>query len=189
MLDLKLIGAIVGLTSYIPIVTSLSKENTGVEQNFATWMLWAMLDTIATISTILEHGKNFWLQGGFVLGSVVVTILLIKRKQTKWTIYETVVSFLVFCCLVFWYLKGNDAGIIASVVATCIAGIPQLFLTYKKPATTPTLTYLLFSLGGFISFIGGTAWTVEERLFSGETAVSCLIIVLLSMRKIKQLTS
>lgn len=180
MLDLKIVGALIGMTPYIPICIGIYKGR--VKQNFASWMLWTMLDAIAMTAAFLQHG-NYKLQAGFTLGSIAVTIFLVVKKQVKWTKFETFVSFLVLICLCVWYFVGNDAGIIASVIALIFAGIPQAKSTFIKPEETPTIPFLLFSLGGLFSFLGGIDWSIKEKLFAGETVVFCLLIALLSMRK------
>lgn len=183
MFDLKIVGALIGMTPYIPICIGIYRGK--VKQNFASWMLWTMLDAIATTAAFLQNG-NYKLQAGFTLGSVAVTIFLIVKKQVKWTKFETLVSFLVLVCLCVWYFVGNNAGIIASIIGLIVAGIPQVKSTLKKPSETPTIPFLLFSLGGLFSFLGGIDWSIKERLFSGETVIFCFLIALLSLRKRNQ---
>jgi len=180
MIELKLLGALIGMTPYIPICIGIYMGK--VKQNFASWVLWTMLDAIATFAAFLQNG-NYKLQAGFTIGSIAVILFLAAKTKLIWTKFETIVSLLVLICLCVWYFIGNDAGIISSVIALIIAGIPQALSTLKKPSDTPTIPFLLFSLGGLFSFLGGKEWTIKERLFSGETVIFCFLIALLSMKK------
>src|SRR5688572_13343149 len=131
----------ISILAYILLITALLRTKT--EQSFAAFLLWALLDLIATITTILEHG-NYWLALSNAIGSTVITILLIYKKQVSWSWIESLTAVLVIICLIIWYTTGEQAGIIASSLAVVIASVPQMVDTYKKPETTPFGVYLVF---------------------------------------------
>lgn len=169
----------ISILAYLLLITALLRTTT--EQSFAAFLLWAMLDIIASITTILEHG-NYWLALSNAIGSTIIMLLLIYKKQVSWSWVESMTALLVIVCLVVWYTAGEQAGIIASSLAVVIASIPQMADTYKKPAATPTYIYLVFLTANIISFIGGSAWTVEERFYQGCGIFLCGVIVVFSLR-------
>lgn len=177
---LQLLGGVIGLLSYGILIVALFKTKT--EQSFAAFFLWALLDLIATITTIIQGG-NYWLALSNVIGSTTIFIILIFKKQVSWSWIETLTAFLVVVCLIVWYTTGERAGIIASSLAVVIASIPQMVDTYKKPESTPTSSYLVFTVGNIISLIGGRAWTIEERFYPACSIFLCVIIVAFSLRK------
>lgn len=173
-------GGIIGLVAYTVLIVALFKTST--KQSFAAFLLWAMLDIIATITTIIEGG-NYWLALSNAIGSSVITIILIFKKQVSWTWIETMTAGLVVACLIVWYTTGERAGIIASSLAVVIASIPQMVETFKKPANTPTSSYAIFLLANIVSLLGGRSWTIEERFYPACSIFLCLLIVVLSLRK------
>lgn len=170
----------IGIVAYILLIAALLRTTT--EQSFAAFLLWALLDIIATITTILEHG-NYWLALSNAIGSTVITLLLIYKKQVSWSWIESMTALLVVVCLIVWYTTGEQAGIIASSLAVVIASVPQMVDTYKKPETTPLGVYLVFLTANFVALIAGTAWTIEERFYACCGIFLCGVIVVFSLRK------
>src|ERR1700754_4391654 len=108
------VGFVIGMAGFVILVVALLRSDT--EQSFAAFFLWALLDGIATITTIIQHG-NFWLPLANVIGSAGITLILIRKKQVSWSWIETMTAFLVIVCLVIWYTSGERAGIVASSLA------------------------------------------------------------------------
>jgi hypothetical protein len=174
------IAGIICIAAYIPLIIGIVKNK--VEQSFAAFMLWGMLDTIAATTTILQGG-NFWLPLGYAIGSLTVALILVAKKQVSWSWIESMTFFLVIMCVVIWYTSGERAGIIASSLAVVIASVPQTVDTYKKPAATPTGPYLIFLSANILSFLAGKNWTIEERFYPGCAVFLCVIILLVTRRK------
>ena len=179
MQNLQLIAGIVGFCAYIPLIVGIVRNK--VEQSFAAFLLWALLDTIATVTTFMQEG-NYWLPFSNVVGATTVTILLAVKKQVSWSWVETMTAFLVLICLIVWYFAGETAGIVASSLAVVMASIPQAVETYHKPKATPLLAYLIFLCANIISFFAGEAWTIEQRFYAGCSVFLCAVIVALSRR-------
>ena len=177
---LALIGGIVGLIAYCLLILALLRSN--VQQSFAAFLLWAMLDIIATVTTMLQGG-NYWLALSNAIGSSVITLILISKKQVSWSWIETMTASLVVICLTVWSLSGERAGIIASSLAIVLASIPQMVDTFKKPESTPTLAYGVFTIANVISLLGGRAWTFEERVYQCCSILFCVVIVAFSLKK------
>ena len=180
-----LAGAI-GLVAYIVIIVGIFKAN--VKQSFAAFMLWAMLDSIATVTSVIEQG-NYWLPFSNALGSTTIAILLAIRKQISWSRIETLTLILVILCLIVWFVAGEQAGIIVSSLAVVIASIPQMKETYAKPEATPVNAYIIFLLGNFVAFFAGKSWSIEERFYPACSVFLCVVIVVLALRNKKVITN
>ena len=178
---LQQIAGIIGMSCYVPLIIGIVRNKIG--QSFVAFTLWAMLDIIATITTIIADG-NYWLPLSNAIGASTVAILLAIKKQVSWTWVETITAILVFVCLVLWYVVGEDAGIVSSSLAVVIASIPQMVDTYKNPWATPTTIYLVFLFANILSLLAGKSWTIEERFYPACAVFLCLVIAAFSMRKI-----
>lgn len=177
---LQLLAAIIGLGANAPLIYGILKGT--VEQNFAAFLLWALLDIIAATTTILQDG-NYALPLAYACSASIVTICLALKKQISWTWIESATAFLVLVCLFVWYMIGPKAGTIASSLAVIIASVPQGVHTWKRPESTPTRVYFLFLVANALSLFAGKAWTVEERLYAGCTTFLCAVLILFSLRK------
>ena len=177
---LQLLGGILGIIAYLPLIIGILKNK--IEQSFAAFMLWGMLDTIATITTIIEGG-NFWLPLSNAIGANLMAILLVVKKQVSWSWVETMTSILVVICLIIWYVAGETAGILSSSLAVVIASIPQMVDTFKSPETTPTGPYMIFLTANIVSFIGGETWTIEERFYPACSIFLCVVIIVFSLKR------
>jgi hypothetical protein len=178
---LQQVAGIVGVLCYVPLIIGLLKNK--IEQSFAAFMLWAMLDIIATVTSIMADG-NYWLPLSNAIGASTVAVLLATKKQFSWRWIETITAILVIVCLVLWYTLGEAAGIVASSLAVVIASIPQMVDTYKKPSATPTAIYTVFLVANILSLSAGRSWTIEERFYPACAVFLCLVIALFSMRRV-----
>jgi len=177
---LQPIGGILGLFAFLLLIIALLRTKT--EQSFAAFFLWALLDTIATVTTIIEGG-NYWLALSNAIGSAAITAILVAKKQVSWSWVESMTAFLVVVCLVIWYTSGERAGIVASSLAVVIASIPQMVDTFKKPEATPSLVYSVFLISNILSVMGGKEWTIEERFYQCCGVFLCTVITAFSFRK------
>lgn len=174
------IGGAIGLVAFALLIVALLRSNT--EQSFAAFFLWALLDALATITTIIEGG-NYWLALSNAVGSAAITVILIAKRQVQWTWVETMTAILVVICLAVWYTFGGQAGIIAASLANLIAAVPQIVDTYRRPESTPSLPYGVFFVGNAISLLAGKAWTIEERFYQTTSIVLTVLILAFSLRK------
>jgi hypothetical protein len=180
MAFLQIAGGVIGLVAYVVLIVALVRTTT--EQSFAAFLLWALLDLIATVTTIIEQG-NYWLALSNAIGSTVITLILIRKKQVSWSRVETMTALLVVVCLVVWYTAGEQAGIIASSLAVVIASVPQMVDTWKKPEATPALAYLIFITANIVSFLAGKEWTIEERFYQACGIFLCAGILVCRGRR------
>ncbi|MBC7827827.1 MAG: hypothetical protein H7122_08780 [Chitinophagaceae bacterium] len=177
---LQQIAGVIGMSCYVPLIIGIVRNK--IEQSFVAFMLWAMLDIIATITTIIAGG-NYWLPLSNAIGASTVAILLATKKQVAWSWVETITAILVVVCLILWYVLGEGAGIVSSSIAVVIASIPQMVDTYKKPWATPTIIYLVFLSANILSLVAGKSWNIEERFYPACAVFLCLVIAAFSMRR------
>ncbi len=158
---LKIAGGALALLLFIPMARQILKEH-GAGQSFATWILWAAMDSILAASTIIRHG-NYFLPLGFAIGGVAMTILLLVKRRFAWTRLDSAILILVVFCVIDWAISGARAAIVASTLATSIATIPGLIELWRNPNRTVANIWGAYAIANFLAFIGGTAMTIEER--------------------------
>jgi hypothetical protein len=178
---LKIAGGIGALALFVPMAIEVMKDGGG--QSFATWILWAALDSILTVSVIQQHG-NFLLPLGFATGGIVLTGLLLAKGRMAWGRLDTVILALVLGCLAGWKLGGAKAATVAATMAICLAGIPGLIELWRNPQRQVGNIWGWYVLANGLAFLGGTAMTVEERFAPGVFAAYALLMFLVSRKPV-----
>lgn len=178
---LKIAGGAGTLAMFIPMTAEVIKRS-GAGQSLSTWLLWTMLDTILTVSTMARHG-NFLLPMGYAVGGWVLTGLLLAKVKFAWSRLDNVILVLVLGCLVGWKLGGARTAIVAATLAVCLAGIPGLLELWQRPNRMVGTIWIGYALTNTLSFFGGTAMTVEERLAPGAFAGISLLMFIASRRR------
>ena len=171
---LKIAGGIGALALFVPMAVEVVKDG-GAGQSFATWLLWAALDTILTVSLFLQHG-NYLLPLGFAAGGIVLTTLLLAKGRFAWGRMDNVILLLVFGCLIGWKLGGAKAATVAATLGICLAGIPGLVELWRNPQRTVGNIWGWYVLANGLAFWGGTALTVEERFAPAMFAAFSLLM-------------
>jgi len=178
---LKLAGGIGGLALYVPLAVRMIKDG-GAGQSFATWLLWAALDTILTISLFLQHG-NYLLPLGYASGGIALMILLLAKGRFAWSRMDGVFLVLVVGCLVGWKLGGSRTATVATTLGICLAGIPGLVELWRNPQRKVGYIWGGYVLANGLSFLGGTSMTLEERFSPAVFAVFSALMVVAGFRK------
>jgi hypothetical protein len=186
--SLRIAGGALALLLFIPLLRSINKE--GAEgQSCATWFLWGLLDTVLTISVIEQRG-NFYLPLGFAIGDLLLVIFLLVKGHFRWGWFETAILVMVIGCVVGWKLAGPKIATVSATMGICIAGIPGLVAVLKNPQPKVGNVWAAYVLANLLSFLGGSAMTIEERFAPGVFALCALVMFAASRaRPVKEINA
>jgi len=173
---LKLAGGVMALALYAPMTVEIVRAR-GAGQSFATWGLWAVLDTILTITLWQQHG-NYLLSLGFALGGVALAVALLWQGNWSWGKFETIIALMVLASLAVWKFSGPRNATIAVTTAICLAGIPGFVEMLRQPQPSAAKLWAGFTVANLLAYFGGTAMTLEERLAPAAFTVLCGLMVL-----------
>lgn len=177
---LKLTGGLVALAMYAPLIRDVLRFG-AAGQSFATWGLWAALDSMLTIALWLQHG-NYLLTLGYAVGGVLLTLVLLRCGGVNWGIFETIITGLVLVCVAIWKLSGPRNASIAVTAAVCLAAVPGFVEMLRQPQPAARKIWAGFTVAASLSFFGGTTMTVEERLTPAAFAVLSVLMLTVSCR-------
>ena len=177
---LKLAGGVLAVFLFLPLVIGVFRDG-GAGQSFATWLLWAALDCVVTVSVILQRG-NYYVLAGFAIGSIAMTLALLSKRRYGWGRFESLILVLVVCCLVAWWLGGPKTATVAATLGICVAGIPAMVELWRQPNRKLGNIWGWYVLANGLAFLGGRAMTVEERFAPGVFAVQSLLLFAASRR-------
>lgn len=183
MNNMVLLGGAIGLYLFYPLCKSILKRECA--QNPLTLFLWSTLDAISAGSTYLEDG-NYLLALLFCLGGLTAaSCTIIAGSKPMWTRFEGLVTILVIVCIGIWVTTDNTTAAFASVVALCIASIPQINDTLEKPSDTPTLIYFGYMMSNSFATLGGKEFSIIEIGHPLSGVIICFLIFSFSLRKPK----
>lgn len=171
----KLAGGLLALVMYVPLIRDVLRLGSA-GQSFATWGLWAGLDSMLTITLWLQHG-NYLLSLGYAVGGLTLTAVLLKQGGFAWGIFETIITLLVVVCIVIWKFSGPRDASIAITAAVCIATIPGFVEMLRHPQRASRKIWAGFTLASSFSYLGGTTMTVEERLTPATFTILCVLML------------
>lgn len=172
---LKLAGGLMALTLFVPMIVEIVRTR-AAGQSFATWGLWAVLDSILTITLWQQHG-NYLLSLGFAVGGIFLSVVLLAQGGFAWGKFETVIAIMVLASLMVWKFSGPRHATIAVTVAICVAGIPGLVEMARRPQPSAGKLWAGYTVANGLSFFGGVAMTVEERLVPAAFAALSVLML------------
>jgi hypothetical protein len=171
----EIISVVFGVSAYTYMVVS-TIIGTGEGLSLTTFGLWAALAWI-TGFTMLKQGANPVIPMVYGTGSTLTALVLLFKGKYQWTMMDTVIAILVLVCIILWKTRGTKWALILSVVASMVAGIPFVIMTWKNPMGSPIIPNLGFLATNIFSFAAAKAWTLEDRLYTGTSIILCLFLV------------
>jgi len=178
---LKIAGGALALLLFIPLIRAIIKD--GAEgQSSATWFLWGLLDIVPTSSLIEQHG-NFHMPLGFAIGDLLVFILLIAKRNFRWSLFDTSITLMVVGCIIGWKVAGPKWATISATLGVAIAIIPGLLEMRKHPQRKIGNVWAGYTFANLLSFFGGAGMTIEERFAPGVFALCSLAMFAASRNK------
>ncbi|MEI7810470.1 MAG: hypothetical protein WCI41_02855 [bacterium] len=161
-------------------------KNDEKHQNFTSWSLWFVFDTIVAISTINADG-NWILSLVYSISSLAVIFMIARKDGFQIHLMEIITMIvIIFISVMLWIFTNNVKTIIVCTIAIAISSIPQIKNTWQKPNETPTVIYIYFAFAELLSFLGGESWQIKDKFYPGVEFVLCLFIILLSVRKVRK---
>ncbi len=179
-------STLLALCLYVPLGRRILKGSAA--QNLATWILWGLLDVVAGVS-LYAQGGNWYLLGAYVTGCTAIVLCLLRKGEWTWGLLETTSTAMVVVSLVAWYYSGPRNATIISTAGVALATIPQWKDAWKDPWVMPLDIYAGFTMANVLATVGGSAWTVGERLYPATCIVLCFVIFLLTLRRFTQKTA
>ena len=159
---LKLAGGVMALGLFVPMIVEIVRTR-GAGQSFATWGLWAVLDSMLTITLWQQHG-NYLLSLGFAVGGVFLSVVLLAQGGFTCGKFESVNAPMVLASLAVRQYSGPRNATIAVTTAICIAGIPGIVEMARRPQRSAAKLWAGYTVANSLSLFGGAMWSVEERL-------------------------
>lgn len=163
MQTIALIGGIITLLAHLPLFRDVYKKK--ITLNLATWLMWALADSLSLITSIYAGAKLPFLVIAFTTASIIIVILLLKNGTWHWGHKETFAALVSVLCIIIWKFSGPLPALVAIVLGKYIAGLPSLIDAYRRPEKSQALPWLLFAVGSAANIFAAGTWTIAYSFY------------------------
>lgn len=184
----SIIGGITLVLSLVYLGYSLLRL--GKKQNRVYWAILVSVDTLALLSAIFAKNDNPYLQASYLLGDIIISLILFRTAEWKWTIVEKFAATsagtaIVVSALGFFLWDNPSVGLIASIAAVYLAGIAPLFDGLEKPQDIDLKFWGSLCVGSFLCFLGADKLILSEYLQPLIASIFTFIMCLIAFKKNK----
>ncbi len=156
----EIFTVIAGLTfilGFIPYVRAILRKETKPAK--ASWIIWAILDTITIAGMYAEHSVNGQIIGA-VLGAWVVVILALKYGTSGWTFLDKFCLIGAILGIILWKTFSNPVlGIVTSLSIVFLGSIPTFVSAWKDKSREDKLAWTIFWISCVFAIIAIPSFT------------------------------
>ncbi|MDE1970131.1 MAG: hypothetical protein KGI50_00940 [Patescibacteria group bacterium] len=149
--------------AYIPFIVGTVKGT--VIPNRMSWIIWFIQDGLMFTSALCGGiGPATVMPSVWTLGTGIVVVLSFKKgNYAPITGLEKICLVLSGLGILLWATTGSPRlGLIASVSASCVGGIPTTLKAWKEPWTETISGWLLMVMGTIFSSLAIQQWTFDS---------------------------
>lgn len=160
MLFMIFSGAIF-IIAFIPYIRSILKGETKPKK--ATWLIWAVLDSITLAGMIMKNSVNGQILGA-ILGVWVITFLAFRKGESGWDVVDKVCLVGALIGITFILFGNPVEAMIASLSGILIGSLPTFKSAWQKPENEDKLTWMLWLIGSVFALFAIPNWKIEHLL-------------------------
>ncbi len=146
-----------------------------------TWLIWLIVQSIATIGILYGGGKWGALELIIGIGLVIFVFILSLRQGTKnITKSDGASLFIALGALAIWWLSKNARLAILMVTIVDLTGyLPTIRKTYIEPWSETLVTWVGFTIGNLFSIIALKELNFLTLCFIFSTTVANTLVALI----------
>ncbi|KNG92274.1 hypothetical protein [Pseudaestuariivita atlantica] len=177
-----LTAAALGTLAYLPYLRDTLRGDTRPHR--ATWLIWAVLSSISTVSQAYEGAtSSLWFSGVQSGGTIIVFLLSIRMGMGSYLSRADALTLLAAVCgLGLWYATEDAVyALTISISISALGGVATVLKSYREPGTeTLSCWYLNLAAAGIaVIVVGEVNWVLlayPAYLFGLYTAIITAIL-------------
>jgi len=127
----------------------------------ASWLIWAVLDSLALAGMIVEGTVNGQIVGAVLCASFVF-VLALRHGKKGWTLLDKACLASGFLGGVLWVIYMDATpGIIVASAALFIGSFPTFASAWKNPEHEDKIAWTIFWVSCIFAFLGAPKWNVD----------------------------
>jgi hypothetical protein len=154
-----LAGALV-IAAFIPYIRAVWKGETQPAK--ASWVIWAVLDTITLIGMFAKDSVNGQIIGA-VIGVWIVVVLALRYGTPGWTVLDKICLAIAAISIGLLILSPDPVlGLVCSLIGIFVGSIPTFRSVYDDPSRENKSAWVLFWLSCLAALAAVPAWTLQD---------------------------
>ena len=187
---LSIIAGVIFIAGYVPYILAILRDRhfpadtPGKSKPAkASWIIWAVLDTITLVGMIAKGATNGQMIGT-IIGAYATVGFALKFGKSGWSLLDR-------CCLggaalgiVLGVITSNpDVAISISCSVIFLGAIPTFTSAWENPSRENSLAWSLFWYSCLFALAAIPAWTIADALQPITfTVIESIMMVLLFVR-------
>lgn len=176
--------ALLGLTAYATAVYQMQKNV--YSPSFFSRGVWFLLGINSFAGVLLGGGSksSVVLAGTLFIGNLAVFIASYRKGTREFGLVEKIsLALLVVSALLWIFLDAPFVGLVISLVAHFVGGIPTIWRIVKKPSSEQAYHWYFFFVASVIAALNGDADNLKSIVFPLYFALFDGLIIFLVNRK------
>jgi hypothetical protein len=159
------ISAVIIIAGAPPYVIDIFKGKTRPER--ATWLIWAVLGTIAFLSQLSLHGGwSLVFVGLDGLGSILVFLLSLRYGVGGWTWLDQIALVIAAIGVVTSLVAHNPTFALCGVVVADLSGtVLTVRKTFLAPSTETTITWFMVGTAALLGVFSVGKWQMDLLIY------------------------
>lgn len=177
---LSVLAGLLAIAGLVPYVRAILRKETKPAK--ATWIIWAILDTVTIAGMYVEDAVNGQILGA-VIGAWVVVVLALKYGIPGWTKLDKFCLGGAVLGIALWYVFSNPTfGIMMALGVIFLGSIPTFASAWKDPSREDKLAWTILFVSCVCAVIAIPQWTLADAappitFFAIETVMMYILYV------------
>ena len=175
---LALIGAIIGLLSFVPYFRDIL--NRSIKPHVFSWFVWSMLTGITFLIQVAEGGGiAAWVTGLESLCCFSVTVFAYTRGEKHITAFDWVCLTCALIAIVLWQVAHQPLlAVVFLVCADAFGFIPTLLKSLRNPEEETAAQYAMSAMRWFLGTAALQSLTLTTFLYPAWAGGLDIVLVL-----------
>ena len=153
------ISCLMLIVGYIPYIRAIIRKETIPAK--ATWIIWAILDTVILAGMYFKNALNGQIIGA-VIGTSIVAIISLKYGKSGWTKLDKVCFGGAVIGILLWKTFGDPLlGIIICLIVAFIGCFPTFSSAWKHPELENKFAWTIWFISCLLAVIAIPKWTLS----------------------------
>jgi len=173
------VAALIALGGAVPYVIATLRGET--RPNRATWTVYAVVGTLAVISSYAAGGRWSLLVGvAYAIGPVAILLASIRHGEGGWQPLDRACLGLAALGLAGWAVSGDArVGVVLHTLADAAGTVPTWRKAWRDPAHENRPAWTIYALASLLNLFAISEWSVGEAFYNGWLVLCCASMALI----------
>jgi hypothetical protein len=172
-------AALLALSGAVPYVLDTLRGRT--RPNRATWMVYAVVGSLAVISSYAAGGRwSLLTAAAYAIGPLAILLASIRHGEGGWSRLDRACLGIAAGGVAGWAITGDPrVGVVLHTIADAAGTVPTWIKSWRDPAHENRRAWTIYAVAATLNLGAITAWTIGEALFSVWLALCCVSVALI----------